>query len=151
MEMLDKRKITAATAVIGALALPATATATDATDGYAGLGAGGGDPRPEAVDGYVGLSANGGDDGTSYARPEAVDGYVGLNPKAGENPTQSGGLADTRVTPVVHMIDASDDEFDWNAAGIGAAGGLGVIAIAGGVAVVATGRRRSARRVASIG
>jgi hypothetical protein len=125
MEMLDKRKITAATAVIGALALPATATASDATDGYAGLGASGGGPRPEAV-----------------------DGYLGLTPKAGETPASDS--VDTRVTPVVHMIDATDDKFDWSAAGIGAAGGLAVIAIAGGVALVTTGRRRSARRVASV-
>jgi hypothetical protein len=133
--MLDKRKITAATAVIGALALPATATAQDATDGYRGLGANAGDGR------------------ASHPRPDAVDGYRGIGTKAvdnGAHDSQPGRPADTRVTPVVRVIDASGDRFDWNDAGIGAAGGLAIIAIAGGIAVATTGRRRSARRVASV-
>jgi hypothetical protein len=118
--MLDMRRITAATAVVGALALPATATAdSDGSDGYRGLGA-------QAVE-----------SGT-HALPDAADGYRGL----GRQP-------DTRATPVVQVIDAPDEQFKWGDAGIGAAGSLAVIAIVGGIAVVATGRRRSARDVAT--
>jgi hypothetical protein len=120
--MLDMRRITAVTAVVSALALPGTATAaSDGSDGYRGLGA-------QAVTSDDSL------------RTDSADGYRGLAQQA-----------DTRVTPVVHVIDAPGEEFRWGDAGIGAAGSLAVIAIAGGIALVATGRRRSPRRVATTG
>ena len=200
--MLDMRTITAATAVVGALALPATATAEtipDAADGYRGLGPKAvdvrtGSPIPDAADGYRGLGPKAVDVRTGTPIPDAADGYRGLGPKAvdvrtgtpipdaadgysglapkavgsrtANSPSDAadgyGGLgekqvetpqadrpADTRLTPVVHMIDASGEEFRWGDAGIGAAGCLAFIAIAGGIALVATGRRRSTRRVAS--
>jgi uncharacterized low-complexity protein len=141
--MLDMRKITAATAVVGALTLPATAmAASDGSDGYRGL-----NPKAvdngtssliaDAADGYRGIGSNAGEGG-SYARTDSADGYRGL-----------GQQADTRVTPVVHVVDVPGEEFHWDDAGIGAAGGVAVIAIAGGIALVATGRRRSPRRLAS--
>jgi hypothetical protein len=140
--VLDMRKITAATAVVSALALPATATAdSDGSDGYRGLGAqaveSDGSVRTDSADGYRGLGAQAVESDRSV-RTDSADGYRGL-----------GQQTDTRVTPVVHVVDVPGEEFHWGDAGIGAAGSLAVIAIAGGVAMVATGRRRSARHVAT--
>jgi hypothetical protein len=113
--MLHMRKITAATAIAGALALPAAAAA---------------DPVPDAADGYRGL-------GTTTVDKRSPD-------------SQLGRPSDTQLTPV-RVIEAPGSGFDWGDAGIGAAGGLAIIAIAGGVAVLGTSRRRSARRVVSAG
>jgi hypothetical protein len=113
--MLDMRNITAATAIVGALALPAAATA---------------DPVPDAADGYRGLAAT----TVDKRSPDS----------------QLGRPADTPVTPQVRVTGAPVEGFHWGDAGIGAAGGLAVIAIAGGFALVATGRRRSTRRVARV-
>jgi hypothetical protein len=110
--MLEMRKITAATAIVGALALPAAAMA---------------DPIPDAADGYGGLGAT-----VDTRTPDS----------------QLGRPGDTPVSPQVRVIDAPADGFDWGDAGIGAAGGLAVIAIGGAAAVLGTSRRRSTRRVA---
>jgi hypothetical protein len=114
--MLQMRKITAATAIAGALAVPAAAAA---------------DPVPDAADGYRGL-------GTTTVDKRSPD-------------SQLGRPSDTPLTPQVRVIEAPGNGFDWGDAGIGAAGGLAVVAIAGGAVVLGTGRRRSARRVVSAG
>jgi hypothetical protein len=114
--MLDMRKLTAATAIVGALALPAAATA---------------DPVPDAADGYRGLV-------TTTVDKRSPD-------------SQLGRPADTPVAPLVRVIGAPVEGFHWGDAGIGAAGGLAVIAIAGGAVILGTNRRRSARRVVSAG
>jgi hypothetical protein len=114
--MLQMRKITAATAIAGALALPAAAAA---------------DPIPDAADGYSGVGVT----AVDLRTPDS----------------QLGRPADTPVTPQVRVIEAPGSGFDWGDAGIGAAGGLAVIAIAGGAVVLGTSRRRSARRVVSAG
>ena len=138
--MLDMRKITAATAVVSALALPTTAAASDGSDGYRGLGAQAvaseNSLHADSADGYRGLGAA--VDSDSSLPADSADGYRGL-----------GQQTDTRMTPVVHVIDGPVEQFHWDDAGIGAAGSLAVIAIAGGIAVVATGRRRSPRRAAT--
>jgi hypothetical protein len=152
--MLDMRTITAATAVIGALALPATATAdSDGSDGYLGVGAKAVDNRglvsiPDAADGYRVVTPEAGNKRTSHPLTDAADSYRGVGAKGVDSRTPVSQL-DARVTPVVRVIDTSGEEFHWDDAGIGAAGGLAVIAIAGGIGMVAMGRRRSARRVAS--
>jgi len=110
--MRDMRRITVATALVGALAMPAAAAA---------------DPIPDAADGYKGLGAT-----VDTRSPDSRFGRPG----------------DTPLTPQVRVISAPTEGFDWGDAGIGAAGGLAVIAIAGGVAVLTTSRRRSTRRVA---
>ena len=150
--MLDMRTITAATAVVGALALPATATA-DSTDRTAtsASAAKAVDNRalvsiPDAADGYRVVTPV--TDDKSHPRTDAADSYRGVGAKGADSSTPVSQL-DARVTPVVRVIDTSGEQFHWDDAGIGAAGGLAVIAIAGGIAMFAMGRRRSARRVAS--
>jgi hypothetical protein len=46
--------------------------------------------------------------------------------------------------PTVRVVTTESDGFDWGDAGIGAAGGLALITLAGGMAAVATHRRRGA-------
>jgi hypothetical protein len=41
-------------------------------------------------------------------------------------------------------VEIESDGFDWGDAGIGAAGGLAILTLAGGMATIATHRRRSA-------
>jgi hypothetical protein len=85
--------------------------------------------------------------------PDSADGYRGVGTTLVDKRTpdsQLGRPADTPVTPQVRVIDAPADAFQWDDAAIGAAGGLAAIAIAGGVAMLGTSRRRSARRVASL-
>ena len=57
--------------------------------------------------------------------------------------SQLGRPGDTPVTPQVRVISAPVEGFDWGDAGIGAAGGLAIVAIAGGLALAGTSRRRS--------
>ena len=45
-------------------------------------------------------------------------------------------------TPVVEIREAPGNGFDWGDAGIGAAGILALLSIAGGLALMVTGRRR---------
>lgn len=46
--------------------------------------------------------------------------------------------------PTVRVVEVSTDGFDWADAGIGAAGGLAILTLAGGMAAVTTQRRRGA-------
>jgi hypothetical protein len=53
-----------------------------------------------------------------------------------------------RVPPVqpapaeVRVVEVATDGFDWGDAGIGAAGGLAILSLAGGMVLIATHRRR---------
>jgi hypothetical protein len=46
------------------------------------------------------------------------------------------------TAPTVRVVEVQADGFDWGDAGIGAAGGLAILTLAGGMATVATHRRR---------
>lgn len=84
---------------------------------------------------------------------EAADGYKDLGATVDTRSPDSrfGRPGDTPVSPQVRVIEAPGDGFDWGDAGVGAAGGLAVVAIAGGALVLGASRRRSTRRVASAG
>ena len=47
--------------------------------------------------------------------------------------------------PTVRMVEAPTGGFDWGDAGIGAAGGLAIITLTGGIALATTQRRRRPR------
>jgi hypothetical protein len=51
--------------------------------------------------------------------------------------------------PKVRIVEVPASGFDWGDAGIGAAGGLAIITLTGGIALLTTQRRRSPRPVAS--
>jgi hypothetical protein len=51
----------------------------------------------------------------------------------------------TPIQPAPATVPAATDGFDWTDAGIGAAGGLALVSIAGGLAMGMTHRRRGAR------
>ena len=63
-------------------------------------------------------------------------------------PVAGGQVSAIRTVPVQRPASAAGDGFDWSDAVIGAAGGLAIISIAGGVAMALTHRRRSARVIA---
>ena len=44
--------------------------------------------------------------------------------------------------PETRLVEIESDGFDWGDAGIGAAGGLAILTLAGGMAAIATHRRR---------
>jgi len=76
-------------------------------------------PQPAGRDEYV-LNRN-------YGSPDAVDAARNLPPVQ---------------IPVVEARDVPSSGFDWGDAGIGAAGMLALFSIAGGAALLLTGRRR---------
>jgi hypothetical protein len=76
-------------------------------------------PQPAGRDEYV-LNRN-------YGSPDAVDAARDLPPVQ---------------IPVVEARDVPSSGFDWGDAGIGAAGMLALFSIAGGAALLLTGRRR---------
>jgi hypothetical protein len=66
------------------------------------------------------------------------------------NPDRRAADTGVRVPPVqppapeVRVVEVASDGFDWGDAGIGAAGGVAILTLAGGMAAIATHRRRSA-------
>jgi hypothetical protein len=96
-----------------------------------------------------------------YGSPDAADAARGLSPApvaAGPGPytdserrlVESGEVQDMvrraiteiRETPAVIAVDEPSGGFDWGDAGIGAAGMLALFSIAGGSALLLSGRRR---------
>jgi hypothetical protein len=135
--MLHMRRISTATAIAAALVLPASAVA-DGTNSFV---------SPDAADGGRGL----GDQPTVVDKrsPDSRLGRPADTPVDRRTPdSQLGRPVDTPVTPQVRVIGGPADTFDWADAGIGAAGGLAILAIAGGLGMAATSRRRGTRRMA---
>jgi hypothetical protein len=102
---------------------------------------------PDAKDAAANHGVNRSDQGTyvldrSYGSPDAVDAARDL--PAYPTPT----VATQPPAPIVTASDSSGG-FDWGDAGIGAAGMFGLFGIAGGSALLLTGRKRRRIRMAT--